>query len=162
MHGLEEILLHHICRLQVITVTTDGGITLAGLEHQIAFRLEFKRTVNGTHKHLYDVTDVRQVNNRAEQILCDFGRDDLCENVSHGFSEFVSIAFRVTDTRVFDVHSRCDVNLVACLQGDVLTPDSDIAVGGTDGNAREGIDRHRTERRVNIDGTLVALHVNLV
>ena len=163
-HGLKELLLRllFLSRLRGIAVTADGGIALASLQHQIALRLKFQRTIDRAHKHLHHVSYIRQIDYRGEQILGDFSWDDLGKKVSKGFTCLVCPAFGVTEARVFDVQSRFYVDLVACLQGDVLTLDGDIAVGGIHGDAREGIDRHRAVRRVDLNGTLVALHIDLV
>ena len=168
LHTGEQCLVEFLLRLLLffhrlgIAVTADGGIAIAGLQHQVALRLEFQRTVHGAYEHLYDVADVRQVNDRGEHILIDFCRYNLGEDVSKSLTPLVLRAFRVTQARVVNIHSRADVDLIAGLQVDVLSPDGDIAVGGTDGDAREGIDFHRAERRLDLDGALMALHVNLV
>ena len=142
---------------------TDGGITLAGLQHQIAFRLELERAVNGAHKHLHHVANVAQVGHRTEHILGEFCRDNLGEEVGKCLASLVGLSFGIAKARVvINIQPREDVHLVTSLQIDVLSLDGDIAVGGTDGDAREGIDGHRAERRIDFDGSLVALHVYLV
>ena len=131
-----------------IAFLRDMGLTLTGLEHEVALRLDTVGAFDGAEENLGHRADKGHV----DIFSCCFyaGSDHTCYSTLYTVGDLIAL-LRMALHGILDVVARGNLDVVAGLDTHVLTHNLHVAVRGREGDAREGVDAHVTHWRTDVD-----------
>ena len=128
-------------------------LVLSGLQFQEAVRLHRQTTLDRTHHNIDNGSEYRQVDNiegHLGQLLC-YEDGNVGSQLCHGSAKGILGLKQL----IFHIGTGGKTQVIAGLDRHVLTLDGDVAVRGTDADARKGVDAHITPWGGNIHRTVV-------